>query len=92
VSGTNIREIPPSVPVRKNDAPQSPAVTPASASTIAQADVIQAATSELLSQQMLEENKIRELAYLIWQAAGEPAGDGVQFWLEAQRQLAQTEN
>ena len=30
---------------------------------------------------------IRELAYLKWEAAGFPAGDGLDFWLEAEREL-----
>jgi hypothetical protein len=30
---------------------------------------------------------IRELAYLKWEAAGFPAGDGFNFWLEAEREL-----
>jgi hypothetical protein len=30
---------------------------------------------------------IRELAYLKWEAAGFPAGDGIDFWLEAEREL-----
>ena len=29
---------------------------------------------------------IRELAYLKWEAAGSPAGDGLDFWLEAERE------
>lgn len=30
---------------------------------------------------------IRELAYLRWEAAGFPAGDGFDFWLEAEREI-----
>lgn len=30
---------------------------------------------------------IRSLAYLNWEAAGCPAGDGVEFWLEAEREI-----
>ena len=30
---------------------------------------------------------IRELAYLKWEAAGFPAGDGFDFWLEAEREI-----
>lgn len=30
---------------------------------------------------------VRELAYLKWEAAGSPAGDGFDFWLEAEREL-----
>ena len=35
----------------------------------------------------VRERAIRELAYAKWEAAGRPAGDGVQFWLEAEREL-----
>lgn len=35
----------------------------------------------------VREQAIRELAYAKWEAAGRPAGDGVQFWLEAEREL-----
>lgn len=35
----------------------------------------------------VHEKAIRELAYAKWEAAGRPAGDGVQFWLEAEREL-----
>ena len=30
---------------------------------------------------------IRELAHRKWEAAGRPAGDGLDFWLEAEREL-----
>lgn len=33
------------------------------------------------------EDEIRRRAYHKWQAAGCPSGDGVQFWLEAEREL-----
>jgi hypothetical protein len=33
------------------------------------------------------ENRIRELAYLKWQAAGSPVGDGVNFWLQAEQEI-----
>ncbi len=32
--------------------------------------------------------QIRVLAYQKWEAAGSPAGDGVPFWLDAERELA----
>ncbi len=32
---------------------------------------------------------IRERAYEKWEKAGRPAGDGVRFWLEAERELLQ---
>jgi hypothetical protein len=37
---------------------------------------------------MSNEQKVRELAYLKWEKAGYPAGDGVQFWTEAEQELA----
>jgi len=80
VSPTKIRELPTPTAVRKNDAPTSMPDTPASAVTISQADIIQASKT-------VDENQIRELAYLKWQAAGKPPSDGVQFWLEAEKQL-----
>jgi len=32
---------------------------------------------------------IRMRAYLRWEAAGRPSGDGVRFWLEAEQELRQ---
>jgi hypothetical protein len=32
---------------------------------------------------------IRQCAYQKWEAAGRPPGDGVRFWLEAERELCQ---
>jgi len=34
------------------------------------------------------EDTVRQRAYGDWQAAGCPVGDGVEFWLEAERALA----
>lgn len=34
------------------------------------------------------EESIRQRAYEQWQAAGCPEGDGVEFWLEAEREVA----
>ena len=36
------------------------------------------------------ENDVRVRAYEKWERAGRPSGDGVEFWLEAKRELAQT--
>jgi len=33
------------------------------------------------------EEKVRELAYQKWEKAGYPAGDGKNFWLEAESEL-----
>jgi hypothetical protein len=35
-----------------------------------------------------DEQTIRLRAYERWEAAGRPEGDGVQFWLEAEKELA----
>jgi hypothetical protein len=37
----------------------------------------------------LSENEVRVRAYEKWERAGRPAGDGVDFWLEAKRELVQ---
>ena len=34
------------------------------------------------------EDRIRELAYLKWEAAGYPQGDGVKFWLQAEEEIS----
>lgn len=34
------------------------------------------------------EEQIRKLAYRKWEEAGHPSGDGVEFWLAAERELA----
>jgi hypothetical protein len=33
------------------------------------------------------ENAVRERAYLLWEKAGYPQGDGVSFWLRAEQEL-----
>jgi len=33
------------------------------------------------------EDHIRELAYFKWMQAGRPVGDGVSFWLDAEREV-----
>ena len=33
------------------------------------------------------EDEIRLRAYMKWEAAGKPTGDGTRFWLEAEREL-----
>jgi hypothetical protein len=38
--------------------------------------------------QSVSEEAIRLCAYRKWETAGKPHGDGVNFWLEAQRQLS----
>jgi hypothetical protein len=38
---------------------------------------------------MVEEQKLRERAHKLWEAAGKPSGKEDHFWLEAERQLAE---
>jgi hypothetical protein len=33
------------------------------------------------------ENSVRARAYALWEHAGRPAGDGVEFWLRAEQEL-----
>lgn len=37
------------------------------------------------------EDRIRRRAHELWQAAGSPRGDGEEFWLQAEAEVAQTE-
>lgn len=37
--------------------------------------------------EMPSEDMVREKAYLLWEAAGCPEGDGVEFWVRAEREL-----
>lgn len=37
-----------------------------------------------------EQEEIRLLAYLKWERAGYPTNDGVEFWLEAEKELTGT--
>jgi hypothetical protein len=34
-----------------------------------------------------DESTIRDRAYALWEQAGYPEGDGVEFWLRAEREL-----
>lgn len=36
---------------------------------------------------MITEDSVREKAYLLWEEAGKPEGDGSEFWFEAEKQL-----
>jgi hypothetical protein len=36
------------------------------------------------------QDRVRETAYLLWEAAGKPIGMAMQFWLEAEKQVLQT--
>jgi len=49
------------------------------------------ATSESETENQCED-LIREKAYLLWEAAGYPAGDGTNFWLQAEQALSETDD
>jgi Protein of unknown function (DUF2934) len=36
------------------------------------------------------DEQVRQLAYLKWEAAGRPDGDGIDYWLEAEQELRKT--
>lgn len=38
---------------------------------------------------LVSTDEIRQCAYEKWERAGTPIGDGIQFWLEAEQELAQ---
>jgi hypothetical protein len=41
---------------------------------------------------LVSEEDIRICAYQKWESAGKPTGDGIQFWLEAERELVEGKN
>ena len=45
------------------------------------------ATSDCGDDNSLCENAVRERAYLLWEKAGYPSGDGVNFWIDAETEL-----
>jgi hypothetical protein len=51
-------------------------------------DVRRNAVRSSQSAGLVAEDAIRLRAYEKWEAAGKPAGDGVQFWLAAERELS----
>jgi len=36
----------------------------------------------------LDEDEVRERAYVLWEEAGKPESDGVEFWLKAEQELS----
>ena len=44
-------------------------------------------SSETCEKNVPCEDAVREKAYLLWEQAGYPEGDGSEFWLEAEKQL-----
>ena len=46
-------------------------------------------TPAMAGRQPVSMDEVRLRAYLRWEAAGRPPGDGVRFWLDAERELRQ---
>ena len=71
---------------KKPESPASPAsdVT-AKKVTIAKTPFVAAPQAETITPPC--EEVVRVGAYLCWDAAGRPGGDGVRFWLEAEQEL-----
>lgn len=63
----------------------NPVQTPAQQQTISDS-----AAGKRATKPGLNEEKIRDLAYQKWLAAGCPPGDGVRFWLEAECECAKS--
>lgn len=63
----------------KTDTPAQPA----SAKSPSESEQIQKGKAK-------SQEAVRVRAYKKWEAAGKPKGDGVNFWLEAEREVLQT--
>jgi hypothetical protein len=70
-------------------APPAPTAAPAVRAGIAgiQPSLDGQATAVQPSAKVMPEDQVRLRAYLKWEAVGKPPGDGVGFWLEAEREL-----
>ncbi len=52
------------------------------------APILAGLANEVDSARVISADAIRLYAYRRWEIAGKPAGDGIPFWLEAEKQLA----
>ncbi len=78
-----------STPAKPLTAPAPAAAKPAPAPAAAKpAQAPAQVVRERVADQRPSQDEIRLRAYLAWEAAGRPLCDGVQFWLEAERQLS----
>jgi hypothetical protein len=64
-----------------------PAPTPAPAGKTAPTPTGKPAGIPSPKNPIVSDEEIRVRAYQKWEAAGRPAGDGMRFWLEAEREL-----
>lgn len=49
--------------------------------------IAKAANSFFSAEPVVSEDTVREKAYLLWEEAGCPEGDGAHFWLMAEKEL-----
>jgi hypothetical protein len=70
--------------------PTPPTTRPAAPRTTTPADAADRArlnSTKSPARPMPTDEQIRSRAYFLWTEAGCPSGDGVQFWLDAEREL-----
>jgi hypothetical protein len=70
--------------------PTPPTTRPAAPRTTSPADAadrVRANTAKTPGRAAPSDEQIRARAYSLWEEAGRPSGDGVQFWLAAEREL-----
>lgn len=68
-----------------------PTTRPAAPRTISPADAankVSLNTTKTPNRSAPDEEQVRARAYALWEQAGRPEGDGLQFWLEAEQELA----
>jgi len=75
--------------MRKKTATLTNNPAPAKPTSELQAAVAPGPSSPVERGKPLSEEAVRLRAYLKWQGAGKPGGDGVRFWLEAEQELLQ---
>jgi hypothetical protein len=49
---------------------------------------LQSIFGETYAARIPTEEEIREKAYTLWEEAGRPDGDGIEFWVRAEQELA----
>jgi hypothetical protein len=76
--------------MRKKTATVTKDVTSAQPTNGLQASVPPSSGSFVQTHEPLSVDAVRLRAFLKWQGAGRPGGDGVRFWLEAEQELRQT--
>jgi hypothetical protein len=71
--------------------PTPPTTRPAAPRTTSPADTadrVKISAARMPGRPVPSDEQIRARAYFLWEEAGRPSGDGVQFWLAAERELS----